>query len=161
MVDTHSSVSDLQQIANLYKQVDNHLETQWEKEQLADNSSSNVNDATNRKRIINDQAYFVLAWGQLEADIQEACRSVIRDGQSHCDPHIRRIWTLYDLNDRRFRFEQQLSLVLERGSMYWSKTLNYYQIRNQVAHGNLRAERIDVSETIEEFFHIQSSLARD
>ena len=45
--------------------------------------------------------------------------------------------------------------------MYWSKTLNYYQIRNQVAHGNLRAERIDVSETIEELFRIQSSLARD
>ena len=39
--------------------------------------------------------------------------------------------------------------------------LNYHRIRNQVTHGNLPAERIDVSETIEEFFRIQSSLARD
>ena len=65
-----------------------------------------------------------------------------------------------------FRNDKKLAEKKEKGVMGVSPLLyifplNYYQIRNQVAHGNLRAERIDVSETIEEFFHIQSSLARD
>ena len=161
MVDTHSSVSDLQQIANLYQQVDNYLETQRDKERLADDNSTDTDDAIDHKQRLNDQAFFVLAWGQLEADIKAACRSVIQEGQSHSDWTNRRVWTLFNLNDSRLsglRFESQLKLVLDRDSEYWRKTMQYYGIRNQIAHGNLQVERIDVSVAIQEFFDIRSSM---
>ena len=65
MVDTHTSVSNLQQIANLYKQVDNHLEIMRESDQLTDDSSTNVDGVIDRKQEINDQAYFVLGMGSI------------------------------------------------------------------------------------------------
>ena len=40
-------------------------------------------DRVEREQRINDQAYFVLAWGQLEAEVDDACEDAIRQGQSH------------------------------------------------------------------------------
>ena len=54
MVDTHSSVSILQHIANLFEQVDNYLETLRDKENLSDLNSTNVDGATCRKQNVND-----------------------------------------------------------------------------------------------------------
>ena len=51
-------------------------------------------------------------------------------------------------------------LVLEKGGDSWKKTMQFYQIRNQIAHGTLLSERIDMSSVIEEFYIIQSSLTR-
>ena len=101
MVHTNSSVGDLQHIANLYQQVDNYLETLRDKEELKDDFTTSVGGAIYRKQRINDHAYFVLAWGQLEADIETACRNVMRHGQSQCDWNKYRVWSLYNLNDRR------------------------------------------------------------
>ena len=39
--------------------------------------------------------------------------------------------------------------------------MELYEIRNQIAHGDLRSEGIDVSTVIEDFFRSGSSLARD
>jgi len=52
-------------------------------------------------------------------------------------------------------------LVLEKGSENWKRALQHYNVRNQIAHGRLRSERIDVSSVIREFYHIQASLARN
>ncbi len=52
-----------------------------------------IEDCITCKRLINDQAYFVLAWGQLEADIDKACRHL--SGLS---------------------FENRMTLVPEKGS---------------------------------------------
>ena len=111
---------------------------------------------TQRERIehkqrINDQAYFVLAWGQLEADIVDACRSTIRHAQTHGDWRDRRAWTQYNPDDRRLSglsFENRLTLVLEKRSENWKKVSQHYSIRNQIAHGRLRSQRIDVSRVI-------------
>ena len=42
-------------------------------------------DRVARQQKLNEQACFVLAWGQLEADIDDACRDAIRLGKSHED----------------------------------------------------------------------------
>ena len=39
--------------------------------------------------------------------------------------------------------------------------MQFYNVRNQIAHGTLLSERIDVSSEIQDFFRIQSSLARE
>lgn len=161
MDDARSSVSDLQYIANLYSQIDNHLETLRDREELAGDISTNNDGAIDRRQRINDQAYFVLVWGQLETEIDTVCRSVIRDGQSQSSWEANRVWKLFNLRDDRLSglsFKKRLSLVLERSSVYWEQTLRFYDLRNQIAHGNLLLERIDVSTAIQQFFLIRSSL---
>ncbi len=138
-------MSDLQAIAAVYEEVDQQLQSLQEQS-------------------INDQAYFVLAWAQLEADIEEACRDAIRDGQSHEDWRYRRAWSLYNPDDRRLSglsFENRLTLVVEKGSDDWKRTMQLYNVRNQIAHGTLLSDRIDVSSVIRNFFRIQSSLTRE
>ena len=91
------------------------------------------------------------------------CRKTIRKAQSHKSWQQRRAWSLYNPDDRRLsglRFEQRLMLVLEKGGDSWKKTMQFYQIRNQIAHGTLLSERIDMSSVMEEFYVIQSSLTR-
>ena len=63
-------MSDLQTIAESYERIDSFLGD------LRDSCDA-AGDAGERDRVaraqeLNDQAYFVLAWGQLETDIDEA-----------------------------------------------------------------------------------------
>ena len=155
-------MSDLQAIAALYERVDNHLETLRDTEEMASEEAGR--GLVVQEQRINEQAYFVLAWGQLESDIEEACRVAIRHGQANDEWRYRRAWSLYNPDDRRLSglsFENRLSLVLEKGSGEWKRTMQLYSVRNQIAHGTLLSERIDVSSVIQDFFRIQSSLTRD
>ena len=118
-------------------------------------------DRIARERELNAQAWFVLAWGQLETDIDDGCRDAIRYAQSHADWRYRRAWTLYNPDVRRpagLSFENRLTLVLDNGSGEWRRTMQFYNVR---AHGTLLSERIDVSGEIQEFFQIQAPLARE
>ena len=120
-------------------------------------------DRIGRKQRINDQAYFVLAWGQFEADIVETCRETIRKAQENRDWRSRRAWALYNPEDPRLSglsFENRLALILEKGTDNWKRTIQLYSVRNQIAHGKLQSERIDVSSVIQDFYAIQSSLTR-
>lgn len=63
-------------------------------------------------------------------------------------------------DDRRLSgpsFENCLTLVLESGSGEWSRTMQFYSVRIQIAHGTLLSERIDVSGEVQELFGIQAS----
>ena len=155
-------MSDLQAIGSLYEQVDNHLDTLGETASTAGGDA--VRERVARSKRINDQAYFALAWGQLEADIDEACREAIRHGRASGDWRYRRAWSLYNPDDRRLSglsFESRLTLVLEKGSAGWKRIMQLYSVRNQIAHGSLLSDRIDVSSVIEEFLGLQASLTRD
>ena len=154
-------MSDLPAIAAIYEQADLHFQRLRHSEDGA--TDKPVPGSVDQEQRINDQAYFVLAWGQLEADIEEACREAIRAGQSHRDWRHRRAWSLYNPDDCRLsglNFEGRLTLVLEKGSDNWKRTMELYNVRNQIAHGALLSARIDMARVIEDFFRIQSSLAR-
>jgi len=58
-------------------------------------------------------------------------------------------------------FENRLTLLVEKGSDEWKRTMQHYNVRNQIAHGALRSEGIDVSRVIDGFLRVQESLARD
>ena len=152
-------MSDLEAIGALYQQVDNSLEDLREQYDAAGEAGERERVA--RQQRLNEQAYFVLAWGQLEAEIGDACRDAIRLGQLHEEWRHRRAWSLYDSDNPRLSFKNRLTLVLDRGSEEWKRTVELYEVRNQIAHGDLRSEGIDVSTVIEDFHRIQSSLARD
>ena len=155
-------MSGLEAVAAAYERVDLHLRS------LRDAGDGVGGEpaagSAERERSINDQAYFVLAWGQLEADIEEACREAIRAGRSHEDWRYRRAWSLYNPEDRRLSglsFENRLTLVLEKDGDDWKRTMELYNVRNQIAHGTLLSARIDMARVIGDFFRIQSSLARE
>jgi hypothetical protein len=148
-------VSDLRSIAALYEQVDNHFDD------LRDNFDEAGRERVEQEQRINDQAYFVLAWGQLEADVDDACENAIRLGRSHAEWRHRRPWSLYDPERPRLSFRNRLRLVLDETSDEWRRTVEHYSVRNDIAHGTLLSQRIDVSSVIEDFYRIQSSLVRD
>lgn len=154
-------MSDLQAIAAAYERVDLHLQGLRDGEDRG--GQDPAPERVDHEQRLNDQAYFVLAWGQLEADIEEACREAIREGQSNADWRHRRAWSLYNPEDRRLSglsFENRLTLVLEKGSEDWKRTMELYSVRNQIAHGTLLSGGIDMASVIRDFFRIQSSLAR-
>jgi len=151
-------VSDLDAIAALFQQIDNSLEDLRERHEAA--GETDERDRVARRQKLNEQAYFVLAWGQLEADIDDACRDAIRLGKSHADWRHRRAWSVYDEDNPRLSFRNRLTLVLDRNSDEWARILELYQVSNQIAHGDLRHAGINLPTVIEDFHRIQSSLVR-
>ena len=151
-------MSDLDAIAALFQQVDNSLEDLRERHEAA--SEADERDRVARQQRLNEQAYFVLARGQLEADIDDACRDAIRLGKAHEDWRQRRAWSVYDEENPRLSSRNRLTFVLDRSSDEWKRTLELCQVRNLIAHGDLRHAGINVPTVIEDFNRIQSSLAR-
>ena len=150
---------DLPAIVAAYEQLDTHLEGL----RSAGAAGEGGRDRIARMQRINDQAYFVLAWGQFESSVEDACREAIRSGQAQRDWKSSRAWSLHNPDDRRLsglRFEDRLALVLDRGSENWRRAMRHYNLRNQIAHGTLRSERIEVTTVVREFYLIQSSLVR-
>ena len=144
-------------IAALYTEADNCLDNPQ------DPASGTGASIVEQKLRINDHAYFVLAWGQIEIAINDACRRAIEKGRSQRDWRQRRSWSLYNPEDRRLsglRFESRAALVLDpdaEGREY-SLAMKHYNIRNQIAHGTLLTQRIDVAAIAQQFFVIQSAL---
>ena len=118
------------------------------------------------EQVVNDQAYFILCWGQLETEIDGKCRDAVRHRRANADWGVRRGWDLYNPDDDRFSglsFENRVRLVLDskvgRGSPY-SLTLTHYNIRNRIAHGSLQLTRIGVSDFVQDCYTIQAALHR-
>ena len=71
---------------------------------------------------------------------------------------------LYNPDDRRLaglNIENRLTLVLRKGSNDWKRTIELYNVRNEIAHGALLSARIDIVSVIQDFYRIQASLARE
>lgn len=118
------------------------------------------------RQVLNDQAYFLLCWGQLEIEIDGKCRDAVRWRRRDADWQIRRAWDLYNPDDKRFSglsFEDRVKLVLDgnggRASPY-AVTMKNYSIRNEIAHGKLRSTRIEVGAFVQDCFVIQAALHR-
>ena len=92
-------MTDLRAIVGLYEDIDGSLETLRQAAETA--GAEDERGQIEHRQTINDQAYFILAWGQLEAAIEEACRDAIRVGRENSDWRQRRVWNLYNPEDRR------------------------------------------------------------
>ena len=152
-------MQDLAAIEAVYKEIDGKFER--EREDALGRGDLVAVDRIALKQRINDQAYFILCWGQLETAIDEKCRQAIREGQQNSHWTIRRAWDLYNPDDRRLSglsFEDRARLVLDRVDNAWTTAIRHYNLRNQIAHGQLQASRIEVPKVVADFYVIQSSL---
>jgi hypothetical protein len=157
-------MKSLPQIAALYEEIDRVFDEERQAALAADDEIAS--QRIEHKQLLNDQAYFVLCWGQLEAEIDEACRAAIRRRQGNASWDMRRGFDFYDADDRRLSglpLDRRVAVVLDRnggpGSPY-AKVMAYYETRNKIAHGRLEAKRIDVSEVAGDFYVIQAALTR-
>jgi hypothetical protein len=157
-------LKDLAALVALYAELDRHLE--------ADRSAAaRLNDRVGveraaRKQRLNEQAYFLICWGQLETEIDNACRASIRTRQDSSNWAERRAWDLYNPDDKRLSglaFEDRAALVLDkqagRGSP-WALVMSYYALRNRIAHGTLHPDGIDIAEVANDFYKVLAALAR-
>jgi hypothetical protein len=156
-------VKDLSALAALHAELEVSLD---DLRQIADEAGDQARvGRIEQKQKLNDQAYFVVCWGQFEAAVDDRCRAVIRGGRSHAEWRRRRIWQFYNPDDPRLsglKFEDRVALLLDRdagrGSAY-ARAVSYYALRNAIAHGRLRSDRIDVQRVVADLFIIQADFA--
>ena len=115
-----------------------------------------------RRPLINDLAYFVLCWGQLEIAVNDKCRAVVRRRQAERSWDRRRAWDLYNPDNLRLTFEDRVALLADRGSGRggtYNRILFYYNLRNRAAHGAFDVNRIDIERGAAEFQTLVGRLA--
>ncbi len=149
------------ELLGCYGEIDNHLEA----ERVSSGPDIARNKQIEQRQKINDQAYFVLCWGQLEAELNRSCREAIRKRSNNPDWTKRRAWDLYNPDDKRhsgLSFEERVSLVLDKqdnSGGEWKLVMKYYEQRNRIAHGGSHEHRIHLNSVIRDFYQIQSKIA--
>ena len=87
MAGRNSAVKNLKTISAVYERIDDHFEEMRER---FPNSDELVRIEEEQR--LNNQAYFVMAWGQLEAEVDSACKHAVDAGQSQEKWKARRAW---------------------------------------------------------------------
>lgn len=148
----------LPELYGWYQEIDAYLDAQWKESAFSRIEQTKIE----KRQRINDQAYFVLLWGQFEAEINECCRKAIAKRSHNPDWAKRRAWDLYNPEDRRLSglsFDERTSLILDKQSEEWRIAMSYYNLRNFVAHGGSHERRIDIAAVVNDLFLVQSRLA--
>ena len=139
-----------------------NLDLSLEEQRRTASNESNLH-LVERQQRTNDHAYFLLCWGQLETEIDSACREAIRRRRENPDWLRRRGWDLYNPEDKRLSglsFEDRAKLVLDTKAKgkEWQAAMQWYNLRNFIAHGGSHEERIDLDDVAAKFFEIQAAI---
>ena len=151
----------LAEIVAAFSDIDGRFERSWNA-----NSDEVFRERLGKRQVLNDQAYFLLCWGQLETEIDERCRFTIRHRRASTDWQVRRGWDIYNPDDRRLSglsFEERASLVLDRDGGYgsaYATAMRHYVVTNRIAHGKLESARVDVVQAARDFYAVQSAMTR-
>jgi hypothetical protein len=116
--------------------------------------AENAKDAKRAERIldrqrINDHAYFLLCFAQLETHIRKGAETLVNNRRDRTEWSERRSWETY--NPGRLRFDQALMLVADRAGHTYRRIIGYYETRNLAAHGGFGAARIEVGMVAADF----------
>lgn len=150
---------DLAVIEAVYSDIAADLDEALEQVRQAGNASGIAR--IQKKQQINDSAYFILAWGQLEAEINRVAEQAVRNRRSSSRWEDRRAWDAHDPDNMRAKFEDRAALVLDRfntTSDAFKRTKRYYNQRNEIAHGTSLATGIDVPYIIQDMYRIIAEL---
>lgn len=90
-----------------------------------------------RKRELNDQAYFLFMFTRLEYRIREQSSVLITKKQCSIQSWKQRAsWDILPSSARdSIPFKKRLALLIEKGSQDYNLILSYYTERNSIAHG--------------------------
>lgn len=114
-----------------------------------------------RLRSINDQAYFVLLFSQLEAEVNRLCAELIRHKQAQSDWWDRRAWDILDPREKPLRaisLMNRVALLTAKGGRVYNRVKELYEARSMIAHGELLAAPLDLAKIAKEMQDIASQL---
>lgn len=152
-------MKDLPAIEAIYTKFANILDK--ELDQIRQVDPSGVFRIEEQQRI-HDSAYFILAWGQFEAHLNDECVKAITRRKSNPNCEVRRAWDAHNEQSLRLRFEDRAALLLDRrntASDAYRRTIKLYNQRNAVAHGTSLATGIDVPAVIADLYQIVSEMS--
>ncbi|MCY3022655.1 MAG: hypothetical protein NTW87_27060 [Planctomycetota bacterium] len=88
-----------------------------------------------RLRAINDQAYFLMMFGQLEDHVNSQCKKLVTRKKTAPRWKDRRAWDTFD--PEREPFMNRVALLTDKGGKAFRQVKYYYEdLRCEIAHGN-------------------------
>ncbi|MCX7046202.1 MAG: hypothetical protein NTX50_12045 [Candidatus Sumerlaeota bacterium] len=108
-------------------------------EQEARAHSTQRKEQWTRKRELNNYAYFILLFTQLEDHINEECRKLIVRKSAAGTWRGKRLWDSIELEN--LNFKQRVALLAEKGGTDFNKITEYYKVRCEIAHGDSSPRR--------------------
>lgn len=119
--------------------------------------------AQERDRLIavNANAYSLLLFSQLEAEVNQLCQDLIRQRRASPVWAERRAWDILEHSDDRLRsipFLNRVALLTDKGGTVYKRVKELYEIRNKIAHGDLQIESLDVAQIAKDIERIAVSL---
>ncbi|TNC11976.1 hypothetical protein FF100_17175 [Methylobacterium terricola] len=146
-------------ITAVYSEIATALDAQAA--QARDAADAALIERVAQKRQINDSTYFILIWGQLEAEINRVAEWAVRARRSSIRWEDRRAWDAHDPENMWAKFEDRAALVLDRlnvDSDACRRTIRYDGWRNGIAHGATLATGIDVPTVIGDLYQIAGEI---
>ena len=116
------------------------------------------------QRFINDQAYFILLFAQLESYVNQKCEVAITRRASSPHWHVRRAWDTFattkeqSVRISRITFEDRLALLLDKQGNDFRKIMEFYEIRNHIAHGGFNRAVSSIVTIAQEFRTLAAKL---
>ena len=146
-------MKSLAPIAKAYQVVDAYLA--HEEERVLPNAKARWTNV----RTINDQAYFVVIFAQLEAHVNEQWEKLVRRKRTAPWPR-RRLWENIDLKQlERISFKDKVALLINKETDAYKKIIQYSAIRNRLAHGELSSTSpVAIDSVIVEIGHLARQL---
>jgi hypothetical protein len=87
-----------------------------------------------RKRELNTHAYFLFLFTRLEEQIKTESTLLIQEKRSSIMHwKTKAIWENTD--DSRLHFKKRLGLLTQKGYTDYNRVVNYFDMRNEIAHG--------------------------
>lgn len=121
-----------------------NLKKIYESYQAADgflsNAESNASTQRDRqywgeRRSLNDQAYFLMMFAQLEDYINEKCQKLIGRKKASRKWVMRRLWDTVKADE--LQFKKKVALLTDKSGAVYKKVIDYYKIRCGIAHGTI------------------------
>lgn len=116
-----------------------------------------------RKRELNDQAYFLFMFSRLEDRIKELSNNLIDDQYANLTNwSYKRTWDILykrkTQNPNSIYFLDRVALLTEMGRPDYNLVERYYRQRNNIAHGNTFTIPINISTVVTDMKRLYNDL---
>lgn len=133
-----------------YDEIDNQYSSK--EFEARTNGWNNKEQQYQRKRELNDQAYFLFMFSRLEDRIRTQSAALITKKQTSIQSWRQRAaWDILPSTSREdYPFKKRLALLTEKGATDYTLVSDYYKERNAIAHGGSFTRPISMPTVISE-----------
>ena len=147
----------IQKIYQDYQNLDNLLAL--EEDKIRNRGSKQKTTEIQRKRYYNDQSTFLFLFSRFEGKVNDY--SILlssRKSQSARNSNLKRSspWEIFDFD--RISFMNKVALLTRKGQTDYNLIYNYYQARNEIAHGNFLYSSSSIAIIFQDLVRLYKSL---